>query len=56
MRVVLVTGATGFIGSALRKALQDHELGKTHRFVFLSSRAIDGCDTLIDKRDANGRY
>jgi UDP-glucose 4-epimerase len=48
---VLITGATGFIGSHLLRTVEASGLRGRHRFVLLSSRDLDGWDVIRDCRD-----
>ncbi|MDB5251880.1 MAG: NAD-dependent epimerase/dehydratase [Flaviaesturariibacter sp.] len=49
MKTVLVTGATGFIGGHLLKTLASHPEYGSCRIVLLSSRAIEGQETILHR-------
>jgi UDP-glucose 4-epimerase len=53
---VLITGAGGFIGKNLLAMIDKAKLGDEYRFTTVSSRPVDGWNTIIDPRSAAGWY
>lgn len=49
MSTILLTGATGFIGTHLLKGIQQHPVYRSYELVLLSSKEISGCKTILHK-------